>query len=150
MRGKMLSLKLASTVTPIWFMTMVRSHLDVVFSTLCLAVEDYSCNYLVRFYGISVREGLGNDGRIPAHRHPKTKLLSTLTFWFLIIVIRQFGRWWTTIWSLTIFRLLKWCYRLYLVDSLHTREESRLFGQIKVDEAYWFLRIVLSYRRNCE
>lgn len=39
---------------------------------------------------------------------------------------------------------------LYLVNFLHTHEEPRSLGQLKVDEVYWPLRIALPYLRNCE
>lgn len=38
---------------------------------------------------------------------------------------------------------------LYLINFLHTHEEPRSLGQLKVDEVYWPLRIALPYLRNC-
>ncbi len=37
---------------------------------------------------------------------------------------------------------------LYLINFLHTHEEPRSLGELKLDEIYWPLRIALPYLKN--
>ena len=39
---------------------------------------------------------------------------------------------------------------LYLINFLHTHEEPRSLGEVKVDEVYWPMRVVLPYLKTDE
>lgn len=37
---------------------------------------------------------------------------------------------------------------VYLINFLHTHEEPRSLGELKIDELYWPMRVVLPYLKN--
>lgn len=39
---------------------------------------------------------------------------------------------------------------LYLINFLHTHDEPRSLGEVKVDEVYWPMRVVLPYLKTDE
>jgi hypothetical protein len=120
------------------YMVHAYPHVPIAeIDTFLLYIEQlksYTCTYLVRFYGIAVEYGRGTSKHAPADMSIEEKIEGYNYFFIFDYHHRTMRQMMDNDMILDNFQVAQMVLQLiYLINFLHTHEEPRSLGEIKID-----------------
>jgi hypothetical protein len=107
----------------------------------------------VRFYGVSIRYGnfLTKKGQVPAEITLERKIEAYTFFLIFDFHHRTLEQMIDNDMIIDNFQIGQIVLQLlHLINFLHTHQEPRALGSVRVNEVFWPFKVVLPYLRSCD